>query len=149
MINAFDFVPTVDQKTQLGTLFDYVHPTYGQQTYRYVRVRDALAIGEGCMQENGTDPWECAISGATTPNARMAGIAQVAFADDYYGWVLKNGLGTCASDGSTTANTIQTPAANGRFTDGTAVTSENCVWAMETENPAGAGGLFLAKIAIP
>lgn len=138
---------TTDKRYKLGEIRVSEDSTYGTRFWRYVRMRGgAIAIGEGVMQETGTDHDEVIISGVTTPNARMRGVAQHAIAQDSYGWVLAKGVGECASDGTTTADTIQATAAAGRFTDGTAVTSENCVWALETEAPAGAGGLFTALI---
>ena len=121
--------------------------TYGTREWIYVQMKGgAIAVGEGVMQENGTDLFQVGKHAVTTPNARMVGVAAHAIAENSFGWVLKDGRGYCASDGTTTADTIQATAASGRFTDGTAVTSENGVWALETESPAGAGGLFLALI---
>lgn len=123
--------------------------THGTRFFRYVQNKDAasIGIGEGCMQENGLDWAQVVLSGASTPNARLMGVRQVsALPTLNFGWVLADGHGTFASDGSTTADTIQKTVAAGRFSDGTAVTSENPVWAQETELPAGAGGLFAGVI---
>lgn len=132
----------------VGTLRWYDHPTYGWQKYRWVQntTGGALSAGLGVMQANGTGIYTTTLSGATTPNARVLGVAQAAIPSTYYGWVLCDGIGTFQSDGSTTANTIQICAANGLFTDGTAVTSEGIVWAQATETPAGSGGTFQGRI---
>jgi hypothetical protein len=137
-----------DQRYRLGELYEYWHPTYGQQIYRSIQNKSGstMSIGLGAMQENGTDKYEANLSGAATPNARMLGVAQWSIANAYYSFVLCNGMGLCQSDGTTTADTVQLTAASGQFTDGTAVTSENAVWALETESPAGAAGVFLANI---
>ncbi len=139
---------SVDNRYRLGELYEYWHPTYGQQIYRYIQNKSGstMSIGLGAMQENGTDKYEANLSGASTPNVRMLGVAQWAILNAYYSFVLCDGMGQFQSDGTTTADTVQLTAAAGQFTDGTAVTSENCVWAMETESPAGAAGLFVGII---
>lgn len=130
----------------LGAETIYKHATYGWQRYRYIRSRGSLAAGLLCMQETGTDKWECILGGASTPNIRVRGLCTHTITTAYYGWVLCQGHFLGESDGSTTADTVQIAAANGRMTDGTAVTSEGIVWALATEDPAGAGGTFLCYI---
>jgi hypothetical protein len=130
----------------LGTLREFVHPTYGHQVYRYILSRGTITAGLGAMQETGTDMYECILSGATTPNVRVMGVSVSALTTGVYGWVLCEGFGSFVSNGTTTADTVQICAANGQFTDGTAVTSEGIVWASETEDPAGAAGLFQGYI---
>ena len=132
----------------LGTLREFQNPTYGPQIWRYVQNKrgSSVTAGLGVMQEDGTDKYEVTVSGASTPNVRVLGAAQHTIADAYFGWVLADGVGLFVSDGTTTANTPQICAANGQFTDGTAVTSEGIVFANATEDPAGAGGTFQGYI---
>ena len=144
--DAFTEVTTT-QQYKLGEVRCEETRTNGTRTWRYIRMEGgAIAKGEGVMQENGVSQYRGAISAVTTPNARMLGVAQHAIAENSYGWIGKEGMFELASDGTTTADTIQATAASGRFTDGTAVTSENGAWALETESPAEAGGFFTALI---
>ena len=116
----------------LGTLREFQNPTFGPQVWRYVKNGEAatnFVIGNGVMQENGLDKYECVQSGAVA-NVRFMGVAQHAIAFGSYGFVLADGVGLHLSGGAgTTANTVQIGAAAGTFTDGTAVTSEGIVFA--------------------
>lgn len=135
-------------RTRLGDLYGVWDPTNGHQIWRYVKNTGAVdfTIGLGVMQENGTDIYESGLSGAATATARMLGVAQHTISAGNYGFVLCNGVGSCVSDGSTTANTAQMAVANGQFSDGTIGANELPVFALETEAPAGAGGFFKALI---
>jgi hypothetical protein len=73
-------------------------------------------------------------------------VAQWAIANGSNGFVLCDGMGLGQSDGSTTADTAQKAVANGQFSDGTIGTDELPVYAMATEDPAGAAGTFLCIV---
>ena len=135
-------------RTRLGDLYGVWDATYGHQIWRYVQNKSGgdFTQGLGVMQENGTDLYEANLSGAATANARMLGVAQHTITNGYYGFVLCDGVGVCVSDGSTTANTAQKAVASGQFSDGVIGTDELPVYALETENPAGAAGKFKAII---
>lgn len=134
---------------QLGSLHYRYDATYGPQVYRYVHNNSgsAIAANLGVMQENGTDLYQVALSGANCEGARFLGVTVASIADTYYGWVLCSGFGKLTSDGSTTANTAQQCAASGQFTDGVVGTDELVAWACATEDPAGAGGTFTGRVA--
>jgi hypothetical protein len=134
---------------RLGELYETWDATYGDRVWRYVQNKSGAdyTAGLGVMQENGTDLYESTVSGANTPNVRMFGVAQHTITNAYFGFVLASGMGVVASNGTTSANTVQVSAAAGVFTDGTAVTSENCVWALEAE--AVASATFAAIIRCP
>lgn len=135
-------------RTRLGDLYGVWDPTNGHQIWRYVQNKSGgdYTIGLGVMQENGTDIYESGLSGVSTPNARMLGVAQHTISNGNFGFVLCDGVGSCVSDGSTTANTAQKAVANGQFSDGTIGADELPVFALETESPAGAGGFFKGLI---
>lgn len=139
---------STDQRYRLGELYETFDATYGPRIWRYVKNESGstLAVGLGAMQEDGVDYFKANLSGAATPKARMLGVAQHAIVTGSYGFVLAKGIGTCQSDGTTTANTQQKTAANGQFTDGVIGTDELPVFALETEDPAGAAGTFDAII---
>lgn len=139
---------STDQRFRLGELYETWDASYGPRVWRYIKNESAsiLALGLGAMQENGTDLFKSELSGVATPNARMLGVAQHAIAVGSYGFVLANGVGTCQSNGTTTANTGQKAVASGQFADATIGTDEIPVYALETEAPAGAAGLFLANV---
>ena len=135
-------------RTRLGDLYGVWDPTNGHQVWRYVQNKSGgdYTIGLGVMQENGTDLYESGLSGAATPTVRMHGVAQHLISNGNFGFVLCDGVGSCVSDGSTTANTAQKAVANGQFSDGVIGTDELPVFALETEAPAGPGGFFKAFI---
>jgi hypothetical protein len=135
-------------RARLGELYETWDATYGQRIWRYIQNKSggSMTVGLGVMQENGTDKYEATLSGAATPNARMLGVAAHTISNGYYGFIVADGMGLIVSDGSTTANTAQKAVANGQFSDGTIGTDELPVYALETENPAGAGGFALANI---
>lgn len=133
----------------LGAVVVHYHETYGRQEYRYIQNTSgaSLTANRGVMQEDATAVWNGILSGAACPGARFLGVRQSGvIADTYFGWILRDGYGVCASDGSTTANTAQKCAASGQFTDGVVGTDELNVFANETEAPAGAGGLFVGMV---
>ena len=132
----------------LGALTFYTHATYGPQFYRYVynNSGSSIAANLGVMQENGTTRYEVALSTTGIAAQRIYGVTQWAIGAASYGWVLCSGIGSLASDGSTTADTPQLPAASGQFSDGTVGTPSIVAHAMETEDPAGAAGLFDAIV---
>lgn len=133
---------------KLGSITCIVDPDYGLRFYRYVYNNSGASIAAnlGVMQENGTTPYEVSLSGAGIAAQRIYGVTTHAIADNYAGWVGCSGLFFLASDGSTTADTPQKPVANGQFSDGTVGTDTIAAHSLETENPAGAAGLFLALI---
>lgn len=140
-------------RTRIGDLYGVWDPTYGHQIWRYIQNKSGgnLTQGLGVMQENGTDLYEAALATQNTPVPRMLGVAQHTISNNYFGFVLCNGVGVCESDGSTTADTPQIISATaGQFTDWTTGTDARdigvCVHALETESPAGAGGKFKAHI---
>lgn len=133
----------------LGSVTIHYHDTYGRQEYRYIKNSSgaALTANRGVMQEDGTAVWNGILSGANCECARFLGARQTGtIADGYCGWILRDGYGPLASDGTTTANTAQQCAASGQFTDGVVGTDELPVFANETESPAGAGGLFIGMV---
>jgi hypothetical protein len=106
----------------VGTLRDYVHPTYGPGVWRYVlngEAANAFAAGLGVMAKDSVITGAGVISGAATPNCRMLGVAQHAIVKGSYGWILKSGFGLIQSNATQTINTAQKTAAAGQFTDGT------------------------------
>lgn len=143
---------STDQRYRLGELYETWDATYGPRIWRYIKNESGstLAIGLGAMQEDGTDYWKANLSAANTPKVRMFGVAQHAIVTGSYGFVLAKGIGTAQSDGSTTENTAQIPAASGQFTDwttgGDVRDTAVCMYALETEDPAGAAGTFDAII---
>jgi len=133
----------------LGAVTVIYHETYGRQEYRYIKNSSGATItaNRGVMQKDGTAVWNGILSGANCESARFLGVRQTGtIADGYCGWILRDGYGSCASDGTTTANTAQQCAASGQFTDGVVGTDELPVFANETEAPAGAGGLFIGMV---
>ena len=128
----------------LGAETEVKNATYGRQKWRYIYNNSGSEIGAnlGVMQENGTTEYEVSLSTTGIAVQRILGVTQHAIATASYGWVLFDGMGLAKSDGSTTADTPQKPAANGKFTDGTVGSDSICGHAMETESPAGDGGLF-------
>lgn len=133
----------------LGTLREYAHPTYGNQMFRYVfnNASASLTIGLGAQQQNGTTAHYVTKSAVGVSSNRVEGAAQVVIPDQNYGWLLCDGAGVFQSDGGTTADTAQKCAANGQFTDATlGGTDADVLHAMQTEDPAGAGGLFVGMI---
>lgn len=125
---------------ELGSKREWLDGTYGWQILRYVRNMSGgnVTAGLGVMQENGTDKYECILSGAGTPNVRVMGVGITTIPNLSYGWVLCEGFGLFVSNGTTGANAPQICAANGQFTDGTAVTSEAIVLASVAQAvPAG------------
>jgi hypothetical protein len=140
-LTTFDSVSTTLDE-DLGALREYKHPTFGWGIYRYVWIKGAgVTAGLLVQQEYGTDKFECVLGGAVAPK-RIMGVCITAIPSGSYGWVLAQGYATFVSDGGTTANTAQTPAANGQCTDVAAATNSAIVFANATENPAGAGGTF-------
>jgi len=137
---------STELRYRLGELYEFWHPTYGQQIHRYIRNESGstLSIGLGAMQENGTDLYKANLSGAATATARMLGVAQVAIVNDSYGFVLCNGVGLVQSNGSTTVNVGQRAVAAGQFADATIGTDEIPVHAMEAQ--AVAGSTFLGTV---
>lgn len=125
--NLVGAISTVDTspKYTLGALTYYSHPTYGSQVWRYVynNSGSSIAANRGVMQEDGTDLYQVALSGANCEQARFLGVTQHAIAAASYGWVLASGVGLLASDG-------------------VVGTDELVAWAQATENPAGSGGTF-------
>lgn len=136
------------KKYPLGREVIVEDATYGVQKYRYVYNNSGSSIAANLlvMQENGTDLYEVGVCGAAAARTRVRGKTVAAIANGYYGWVLCRGNGLFTSDGSTTANTAQKTAANGKLTDGVIGTDELPVWAMATEDPAGDGGTFIGFI---
>ena len=129
---------------KLGQLAFSVDDTYGIRVWRYVynNSGSSIAANLGVMQENGTDFCQVSLSTTGIAAQRIYGVTAHAIPDLSCGWVVCDGLVYAASDGSTTADTPQKPAASGQFTDGVVGTDSIVGHALETENPAGAAGLF-------
>ena len=140
---------TLDSDTpraKLGDLYETYDSTYGNRIWRYIQNKSggAYSQGLGVMQEDGTDAYETTLSGASTPNARMMGVAQHTISNGYYGFVLADGRGKVkASAAAISANTGLKAVANGLFTDGTIGTDELPVFAHEA---AAAAALATATI---
>jgi hypothetical protein len=134
----------------LGAITEVKNESYGRQKWRYIYNNSggSIAANLGVMQENGTTQYEVALSTTGIAAQRLLGVTQHAIAAASYGWVLCDGMGLLASDGSTTADTPQKPAASGQFTDGTVGADSIVAHAMETESPAGAAGLFLGIVRL-
>lgn len=117
----------------VGSLREYVHPTYGPGVWRYVLNGEAVtafAAGLGVMIKDSTITGSGVISGAAAPNCRMLGVAQHAIVKGSYGWILKSGFGLIQSNATQTVNTAQKCAAAGQFTDGTIGNDEMGVFAI-------------------
>lgn len=146
-ITAVDAVATYGTTGRYapGQLYWLYDATLGWRCWRYIynNSGSSIAANLGVMQENGTDLYQVALSTTGIAAQRIYGITSHAIAAASWGWVIADGPCYFASDGSTTADTPQKPAASGQFTDGIVGTDSIVAHAMETENPAGAAGLFL------
>jgi hypothetical protein len=99
---------TTDQRFQLGTIVcgSDSSGSYSAE-YMYVRANGAVAqyaCGEIDATYDFTDLSSSDVTAGTEP--MMAGVAQVAFADNEFGWVVISGSGTvlCTTGGSAAAD---------------------------------------------
>lgn len=129
---------------ELGTLREYLSPTYSWQIWRYVlngEAVTALSAGLGVVIKSGATNQTGVISGAGAPSSRFLGVAQHTIAAGSYGWILCEGYGLIQSNGTTTAVTGQKPAANGEWTDGVVGTDDMPVCAIAANAVGGSDSL--------
>lgn len=134
---------------QLGLVRWEYDTTYGWRKYRYIKNTSGstLSIGLGAMSKDSASDYQAALSGVGASRVRMLGVAHVAIANNYGGWVVCDGYALCQSNGSTSANTAQKPVANGQFADGAVGTDDLPVFA--TGAQAVAGATFVGKVMCP
>jgi hypothetical protein len=110
----------------LGAVYTVEDPTYGEQTWIYVKndeAATAFAIGTGIARKAAALTRLCIVSPTSCPLARLVGVAQHAIAAQSYGWVLREGGGLVLADtGGLSADTSIIPgnAVAGRFDDAAA-----------------------------
>jgi hypothetical protein len=100
----------------VGAVRFHQHATYGYQMYRLVRASGA-ALTSGLVQLFAAASSEVAADCATAspPSVKVAGIAQNAIADGYWGWVLCGGKGLAtAGAGDVTAGDAILPFSSGK-----------------------------------
>jgi hypothetical protein len=88
-------LPANGAPAPVGSVRYYMDPTYGLQAFRLVRASGA-SITIGLVTAFAAASIEIAanVGLATTAAQKIAGIAQNAIADGYWGWVLCGGRGT-------------------------------------------------------
>lgn len=129
---------------ELGTLREYLSPTYSWQIWRYVLNGEAvtsLTAGLGVVIKSGATNQTGVISGAGAASSRFLGVAQHTIAAGSYGWVLCEGYGLIQSNGSTTAVTGQKPVAAGQWADGVVGTDDMPVCGIAANAVAGTNSL--------
>lgn len=80
---------------RLGTLREYRHPTYGVQTYMYVRCTDAIAYAAGqplAWSATEGDEDYVVTNDVSEDNGVAAGICPRVWTTAYYGWMLVQGV---------------------------------------------------------
>lgn len=91
----------------------------GPKIWVYVQAKVALAEGNVCVRQTAATTKIVELSEQSAPENRhkVVGIAQHAFTDEYYGWILRRGKGVAIAD--TGGVTIDHIAIVGNAVDGT------------------------------
>lgn len=120
--------------------------TVGTKTWIYVQNGSAGSIttGLGVMVKSGSAAWVADVSGAATSQARFIGVAQTYtlngaasdFLQNYYGFVLEDGVGSAVVVTGVAANANLTCAASGKFDTGT-IGANDIVAFTPTANASG------------
>lgn len=118
----------------------------GTRTWVYVQNGSAGSIttGLGVMVKNGSAGWVADVAGAATSKVRFLGVAQTytlngaasAFLQNYYGFVLEEGVGSAVVVTGVAANANLTCAASGKFDTGT-IGANDIVAFTPTANASG------------
>lgn len=106
---------------RLGTLAAYDHPTYGTQEFVYGRANGAITgAGYVCVESTGFDfnlITTTNTAGGTYGHGSRVGVAQVALADNQYGWFQINGKGSVRTAASAAKGTRLNTTATGGVID--------------------------------
>ena len=105
----------------LGQEIAVVDPINGPQIWRYINNGNGSALAEGdivALKADETVPGVVVKSPTSSPTARLAGVAQYAIPDGYYGFVLRDGVGNVLAD--TGGVTISTALVTGNAVAGRA-----------------------------
>lgn len=116
---------TTSAEFRLGSVGGYDHPTYGYQEYVYGKAGSAIVAGGVAVNLPNSTVVNGEWTALTTTNAAQGtgggaplGVAQVAFADDEYGWFLIKGTGGVITYASAAVNTrLYTTATAGYLED--------------------------------
>lgn len=124
MPNKFT-VATKAAEFKLGTRAGYDHPDHGYQEFVYGRANGAVTgLGYLCIEQTGFDFAE--LTTANSGNGSRVGAAQVALADNQYGWFQVYGKGSLRTLASAAANSrLNTTATAGAVDDDGAVASKS------------------------
>ncbi len=143
----------------LGTLFNFDHPTYGWQTYRYIyndEASTAFAVGDVVVQDiaGGTNAYDGLLPAAAAPAVKVLGIAQAACAAGSYIGVLINGKGLARAGDNAADQSGDSLVTGGATTpsgvDVMGAGAEAEVIAYGLQNAAATTGVtFLVSVRVP
>ena len=147
-------VPSATQRTPLGTKCVVLDPDTGcENEWIYVKNGAATAAIGVVMQRPADATTYTGVVKAAVDSIkeRLVGVTQVAFAANYYGWILRNGIGSVIADTAGVTKTMGIKVGNAVAgtvdeTSATVADANAFGWAI---TGATATNLLTAKFACP